>query len=292
MTRQVDYFTPGDKGIMVCRVCPHNCQLKTGQTGICRVRANQEDKLTALNYGQVSSLALDPIEKKPLYHFYPGTMILSVGSFGCNLACSFCQNYSIAQQSPPTRYISPAELAALTAKYSDYGSIGLAFTYNEPLMWLEYIMDVAPRLKEQGFKVVLVSNGFIEKKPLRDLLPFVDAWNVDVKAFNENFYRRLCKGRLDCVKHTVEEIVGKAHLEITTLLIPEENETEEEIRDLARWLASLDPDLVLHLSRYYPAYRMTSPPTGLKTLRNARQIAREYLNYVYLGNVAPEENEM
>lgn len=292
MARRVDYFTHGDNGITICQVCPHHCQLKAGQTGICRVRVNQEGELAALNYGQVSALALDPIEKKPLYHFHPGTMIFSVGSYGCNLACPFCQNYTIAQQLPPTRYISAAKLAALTAEYSAQGSIGLAFTYNEPLMWLEYIMDVAPRLKEQGLKVVLVSNGFIEKKPLQALLPWVDAWNIDVKAFNEEFYRRLCKGQLDTVKNTVEEIVGKAHLEITTLLIPGENEAEDEIRDLARWLASLDPNLVLHLSRYYPAYRLNSPPTELKTLRKARQIAREYLNYVYLGNVAPQENEM
>jgi len=289
---QVQYYEQLDSGSMKCQLCPHQCKLKEGQTGRCRARVNQGEGLMALNYGEVSSLALDPIEKKPLYHFYPGTMILSVGSWGCNLACPFCQNYSIAHQIPPSRYLSPDDLLALSVEYGAQGSIGLAFTYNEPLMWMEYIMDLAPRLQEQGLKVVLVSNGFVEQKPLLDLLPWVDAFNIDVKAFDNNFYQRLCKGKLDPVKRTVEAIVGQAHLEITTLLIPGENDAEEDIRALARWLASLDPNLVLHLSRYFPAYRMNLAPTPLDTLRKSRAIAREYLNYVYLGNVPEEENKI
>ncbi len=286
--RPVRYFSKEEAGIMRCQLCPHQCKLKDGQSGLCRVRVNQNGELMALNYGEVSSLALDPIEKKPLYHFYPGSMILSAGSWGCNLACSFCQNYHIAHQSPVTRFITPGELLDITMECCAQGSIGLAFTYNEPVIWQEYIMDVAPLLQAQGLKVVLVSNGYIENKPLQDLLHYVDAMNIDVKAFNEKFYQRFCKARLDKVKSTVEAALGQAHIEITTLLIPGENDNETEIRALARWLASLDPNTVLHLSRYYPAYKLDLPPTPVDTLKRARDIAREYLNHVYLGNVPGE----
>ncbi len=288
VARQVRYYETEDSGLIRCQLCPHLCKLKDGQTGLCRVRIHRGGELIALNYGEVSSLALDPIEKKPLYHFYPGSMILSVGSWGCNLACPFCQNYSIAHQTPATRFLAPQELLDITVAYRAQGSIGLAFTYNEPAMWQEYIMDLAPLLQAQGLKVVMVSNGYIEQKPLQDLLPLVDAMNIDVKAFNDQFYQRFCKARLDKVKNTVEAAMGQAHIEITTLLIPGENDNEEEIRSLARWLASLDPDTVLHLSRYYPAYKLDLPATPINTLRRARDIAREYLNHVYLGNVAGE----
>lgn len=288
VAKQVRYYEKEDAGLIRCQLCPHQCKLKDGQTGLCRVRVYQGGELIALNYGEVSSLALDPIEKKPLYHFYSGSMILSVGTWGCNLACPFCQNYSIAHQTPPTRFIAPEELLYITVAYRAQGSIGLAFTYNEPAMWQEYIMDLAPLLKAQGLKVVMVSNGYIEQKPLQDLLPFVDALNIDVKAFNDQFYQRFCKARLDKVKSTVEAAMGHAHIEITTLLIPGENDNDEEIRALARWMASLDPDTVLHLSRYYPAYKLDLPATPVNTLKRARDIAREYLNYVYLGNVPGE----
>lgn len=284
----VRYFTKEESGRIRCQLCPQQCFLKEGQTGLCRVRVNQEGELLALNYGEVSSLALDPIEKKPLYHFFPGSMILSAGTWGCNLACPFCQNFSIAHQKPATRFFAPEELLELAVAYRNQGSIGLAFTYNEPAMWHEYIMDLAPLLQAQGLKVVLVSNGYIESQPLQDLLPWVDAMNIDIKAFNDQFYQRLCKARLDKVKNNVETAMKKAHVEITTLLIPGENDGEDEIRNLARWLASLNPDTVLHLSRYFPAYKMELPPTPLNTLRRARDIAREHLKHVYLGNVPGE----
>lgn len=284
----VRYFETEESGRIRCRLCPHHCLLKEGQAGICRVRTLRQGELLALNYGELTSLALDPIEKKPLYHFYPGSMILSAGTWGCNFGCSFCQNYQIAHETPPTRYFAPEELLQIALDYQPEGSIGLAFTYNEPMMWHEYVMDLAPLLKEQDLKVVLVTNGYVESKPLEDMLPYVNAMNIDVKAFNNQFYKRFCKAGLDYVKQTVEKAMQHAHVEITTLLIPGENEQAEEIRALARWLASLNPDTVLHFSRYFPAYKLNLPPTPVSTLKRARETAREYLQHVYLGNVPAE----
>ncbi len=284
------YYEKMDNGVVRCVLCPHHCRLKNEQVGLCRVRSNRAGVLFTYNYGEVSSLALDPIEKKPLFHFYPGSCILSAGSFGCNLACSFCQNYSIAHGVPPTHYLEPENLAELTHNSCEDGSIGLAFTYNEPSIWYEYIWATAPRLKEKGLKTVLVTNGYLEKEPLQRLLPYIDACNIDVKAFNEQFYPELCQGKLQAVKATVENVIGKIHVEITTLIIPGKNDGEREIRELSRWLASLDPNIVLHLSRYHPAYKLDLPPTPEATMIRARDIAREHLEFVYTGNLAGEEN--
>lgn len=289
--KAVQYYKNEDEGRIRCLVCPHNCGLKEGQRGICRVRLNRGGQLITLNYGEVSSLAMDPIEKKPLYHFHPGSMILSAGSWGCNLSCPFCQNYSIAHQIPATRYINPDELLEISLACREQGSIGLAFTYNEPFMWLEYIMDAGPRLHEQGLKVVLVSNGYIELEPLLDLLAFVDAFNIDLKGFSDRFYQRFCMGKLAAVQNTLAAIAGKAHLEVTNLLIPGENDNDEEINSMCRFLADLDPRIVLHFSRYHPAYKMKLPPTPADTLQRAANIAREYLDHVYLGNLPGAEND-
>jgi len=289
--KPVRYYSLEDNGYKRCLVCPHHCRLKEGQRGICRVRMNQEGQLLATNYGEFSALALDPIEKKPLYHFYPGSLILSAGSFGCNLSCPFCQNYHIAHQMPATRYISPDELVEINLACWAQGSIGMAFTYNEPVMWLEYIMDAAPLLQEQGFKVVMVSNGYIETRPLQDLLGWVDAFNIDLKGFSERYYQRMCMGKLAAVQETLTTIAARAHLEVTNLLIPGENDREDEIRDMCCWLAKLDPEMVLHFSAYHPAYKMNLPPTSGETLRRAADIAHEYLKHVYLGNLPGEGND-
>lgn len=289
--KPVQYCINEDDGRKRCLVCPHHCGLKEGQRGICRVRMNREGQLLATNYGEFSALALDPIEKKPLYHFYPGSMILSAGSFGCNLSCPFCQNYSIAHQMPATRYISPEELVEINLACQAQGSIGMAFTYNEPVMWLEYIMDTAPLLHGQGLKVVMVSNGYIEAKPLQDLLGLVDAFNIDLKGFNDRFYQRICMGKLAAVQATLAAIAPCAHLEVTNLLIPGENDHDDEVRDMCRWLANLDSQIVLHFSAYHPAYKMNLPPTPGETLRRAANIAHEYLAHVYLGNLPGEAND-
>lgn len=273
-----------------CLLCPHQCLLKEEQKGLCRVRVNQRGKLFSLNYGELVSLAMDPIEKKPLFHFCPGSLILSAGTFGCNLACAFCQNYVLAHENPDTRSVEPEALVTAARQYKEEGSAGVAFTYNEPAIWYEYVRETAEKLKQENLKVVLVTNGYISKQPLEAILPYVDAMNIDVKAFNEEFYRRNCRGKLEAVQAAVETAVDKTHVEITNLVIPKENDDTDEIKALARWLASLSPDIPLHLSRYHPAYRFQREPTPERTLKQVQDAAREYLKFVYLGNLAQEEN--
>lgn len=287
---EASFYEKMEEQRVKCWLCPHHCILKEGQSGLCRVRVNKEGTLFSLNYAKVASLALDPIEKKPLYHFFPGSMILSAGTYGCNLFCPYCQNYSLAHEKPPTREISPLLLTEIARQSTADGSIGFAFTYNEPTIWYEYVRDAAYSLKAAGLKSVLVTNGYIERAPLEELLPLVDAMNIDVKAFNDDFYRKHCKGRLEAVKATVERAVEMTHVEITTLLIPGENDEPEEIKALASWLAGLNPQIPLHLSRYHPAFKFSREATPAATLERAREIAREDLDFVYIGNVLQEEN--
>lgn len=284
------YYEKLDNEKVRCHLCPHRCLIKEGNNGICRVRVNRGGVLYTLNYGEISSLALDPIEKKPLYHYCPGSLILSAGTFGCNLSCSFCQNYSIAHGQPPTSQAGPEQLVDIAVEARDEGSIGMAFTYNEPSIWYEYVYRCSIKLKEQGLKSILVTNGYIEQQPLKDLMPFIDAMNIDVKAFTNEFYRRNCKAELDKVKTTVEAVVGQVHVEITNLVIPGENDDLQEIKALARWLASLDALIPLHLSRYHPAYKMSLPSTPEQTIYQAHDVAREYLDFVYTGNMSGENN--
>ncbi len=271
---------------VLCRLCPHHCRINPGKRGICRVRVNRGGELVTENYGRMASLALDPIEKKPLFHFFPGQTILSAGTFGCNLSCSFCQNFSLAHETPATQYMSPETLCMITDRAKAQGSVGMAFTYNEPSIWYEYIWDCARLLKEQGLKVVLVTNGYMDPEPLKKILPYIDAMNIDVKAFTNTFYKKLCKGTLEPVLRTVEAAAEHTLVEVTTLLIPGENDQIGEVESLSRWLASVNPKIPLHLSRYHPAYKyQLEPPTPEETLLEAQEIARHYLTFVYLGNV-------
>lgn len=289
--RKASFYDNMEEGGVRCLLCPHRCKLKAGQTGICRVRINRGGELYTLNYGEVVSLALDPIEKKPLYHFCPGKWILSAGTWGCNFKCGFCQNYEIAQGNPASSFVTAEEMAGAALRSVEDNSVGLAFTYNEPTIWYEYVRDTAARLKEMNLKVVLVTNGFIENKPLQELLPLVDAMNIDVKAFTDEFYRRRCKGRLDQVKQNVETAAAATHVEITTLLIPGENDSPDDMRELSHWLASIDRHIPLHLSRYHPAYHFDRPATDPGIMEKARDVAREHLDFVYLGNLPGEEND-
>ena len=273
---------------VICGLCPHACALVEGQTGYCRGRANQQGKIRPLNYGKVTSLALDPIEKKPLRQFYPGSRILSVGSFGCNLRCPFCQNYTISQQGKeiPCRSMSAEELAGLAGKLSQEppGNIGVAFTYNEPLIGWEFLLDTARLVRADRLKVVVVTNGMIEEEPLRALLPWIDAMNIDLKAFNPAFYDWV-GGSLETVKRSIRLASAACHVEVTTLVIPGKNDSEAEMAAEAQWLAGVDPNIPLHISRYFPYYQSDIPATPAAVISRLVEVAGRYLPSVYPGNL-------
>ncbi len=270
-----------------CELCFHRCELEEGQTGLCQARGNRGGAIVPLNYGKLTSLALDPMEKKPLRRFYPGSMILSVGSFGCNLRCPFCQNHEISMAGDggiQTVEVSPEQLADKAMELRPQGNIGVAYTYNEPLVGYEYVRDCAALVHERGMVNVLVTNGTMEEAPFRALLPLINAANIDLKGFAPAWYRRL-GGNLETVKCSIALAAERCHVEVTTLLVPGENDSVEEIRDLARWLASVNPKIPLHLSRFFPRYRMTDrPPTPVGSVYALAETAREHLTYVYTGN--------
>ena len=272
---------------VTCELCFHHCHLEEGQTGFCRARICRNGAVVLLNYGKLTSLALDPIEKKPLRRFHPGSLILSVGSFGCNLRCPFCQNHEISMAGEAeiqTVKVSPAQLAAKASELRAHGNIGVAYTYNEPLVSYEYVRDCAELVHEQGMVNVLVTNGTIEEGPWRALLPLIDAANIDLKGFTPAGYRRL-GGDSETVKRSIALAAERCHVEVTTLLIPGENDSAEEIRALAQWLASVSQSIPLHLSRFFPQYKMTDrPPTPVEQVYRLAEAAREYLSYVYTGN--------
>ncbi|NLA81914.1 MAG: radical SAM protein, partial [Clostridiaceae bacterium] len=239
------------------------------------------------NYGRLTSLALDPIEKKPLSFFRPGTMILSAGSFGCNMACPFCQNYEIAREAAASRHsrdVSPRALVEEALALRDRGNIGIAFTYNEPLVGYEYVRDSAILARQAGLETVVVTNGQIEVQPLEELLPHISAWNIDLKAFSQEGYRRL-GGRLEVTLRTIEMTQAVSHVEVTTLLVPGLSDGEEDMKKEAAFLASLDPDIPLHLSRYFPCYQYDAAATPRQTLYRLRDLASQSLNRVLLGNI-------
>lgn len=269
-----------------CLLCPHGCVISEGKQGRCRVRKNVAGKLYLLNYGLVTSLALDPIEKKLLKRFFPGKQVFSLGTFGCNFACSFCQNWQIAHQKEvATHFLAPEEAVAKAKEFLPLGNVGIAYTYSEPLMWFEYVLETAKLAKEAGLKNVLVTNGYLNPQPLKELLPFLDAVNLDIKAFTQEFYEKLCQGRLAPVLHSAKLLASNCHLEVTTLLIPQQNDSPEEIAELAQWIAQLDRQIPLHLTRYFPNYKLQTSATARETMLRAKKVAEEYLDYVYLGNI-------
>lgn len=275
------FYQSEENGLVRCKLCPHNCKISNNKTGICQVRKNIDGKLYSINYGKVSSLGIDPVEKKPLYHFHPQAEVLSLGSWGCNMACSFCQNWQISQQKPRLREFKPAEIVE-TALDKDIDL--LAYTYSEPTVFYEYMLETAELAHKKGLKNIMVSNGFINQKPLEKLIPFLDAANIDLKAFNNDFYEKHCKGGLEAVKRTIKMLAEEIHLEVTNLIVTDLNDDLEELESLFRWLAEINNEIPLHLGRYHPAYKLDNPPTDLELMKKAYQEAEKYLEHVYLGN--------
>ena len=264
--KEAMYYEKMNNGRVKCFLCPHRCTIKDGYSGICGVRKNKNGILNTINYGKISSYAYDPIEKKPLRNFYPNTRIFSIGSFGCNLKCRFCQNWHIL---------------ALAGE----NSIGIAYTYNEPTIWYEYVFHIAKKIREIGLKNVLVTNGYIEQEPLKELLPFIDALNIDLKSYDDEYYRELCGGNIGPILETIKMSAEKSHVEITTLIVEGENDSPEKIGSMAYWISQIDKNIPLHITRYFPAYKMNNPPTSLDILTELKEQADKYLKYVYLGNV-------
>jgi pyruvate formate lyase activating enzyme len=269
-----------------CSICPRRCDLAEGQTGFCRARKNVAGTIMCENYGKLTALALDPIEKKPLMRFHPGAFILSAGSYGCNLRCPFCQNsdISMADGRCRTTDVSPGELADRALALRPQGNIGIAYTYNEPLVGYEYVRDCAALAREKGLVNVLVTNGYVCEAPLRALLPLIDAMNIDLKGFTQDFYT-FVGGDLETVKTAIRLSAAQCHVEVTTLVIPGLNDSPDAMDAEASWLASVNPGIPLHISRFFPRYRMQDrPPTPVETILRLQRVATEHLRYVYTGN--------
>lgn len=288
------YESLSDKSVQ-CFLCPNRCAMAPGGWGACKARKNIDGKLYSMVYGKIATAHVDPIEKKPFFHVLPGSKAFSVATTGCNMRCLFCQNWEISQSFPGDISAQPMtpEQVVSAAKASDAKSI--AFTYNEPSIAYEYVLDIAKLAKSKGLKTLMVSSGYIEEKPLRELLPYIDAYKIDLKAFQEKFYKKLTGGHLDAVLNTLKIIKQSGvWLEIVTLIIPGENDSDEEFRTMARWIKiNLGDDVPLHFSRFFPQYKLQNlPPTPSETMVRARKIAMEEgLKFVYTGNIADTEAE-
>jgi pyruvate formate lyase activating enzyme len=280
-----------------CRLCSHRCKIKDGKRGICAVRENHDGKLYTLVYGRVIAEHIDPIEKKPLFHFYPGTTAYSIGTVGCNFRCKHCQNADISQF--PIEYSpnivgkerTPAEIVN-AARQANCASI--AYTYTEPTIFFEFAYDIAQLAAKEGIKSVFVSNGYMTEEAARTLAPCLDAINIDLKAFTDDFYKKICGARLQPVLDSIRLMVELGvWVEVTTLIIPHHNDSDSELREIARFIREVDPGIPWHVTRFHPTYKLTDePPTPVETLRRARKIGiEEGLRYVYEGNVPGESGE-
>ena len=285
--KKARFYTPSDGGVR-CLLCPHHCRIKEGGRGLCRSRECRDGKLYALSYGIPCALADDPVEKKPLNRFMPGTRCLSLGCTGCNLSCRWCQNSSISQVAPEdadATVLSPEEIVGICLKH---GLPSIAYTYTEPFTWFEYMYDIAVLAHAKGLKNILVSAGYVEKEPLRELLPYLDAANIDIKAMDDDIYRRYCGATLAPVLENILAMKNAGvHVEITNLLVTGLNDSEEQVRRLCQWMVDNGlQDVPLHLSRYFPRYRYKESPTPASTLKKAREVAHSAgIQTVYLGNI-------
>jgi pyruvate formate lyase activating enzyme len=279
--RVAAHWVPDGDGV-ACGLCPHRCRIAEGKAGICGVRENRGGTLFAATYGKVAAVAVDPIEKKPLFHFHPGARILSIGSVGCNLRCDFCQNHHLVLRRAP---VEPVRIEDLVRAARRESSVGIAYTYNEPLIQFEFVLESAKAFRAAGMKNVLVTNGYVNPAPLAELLPLVDAMNIDLKSMDPAFYRKICGGDLDPVLATIRTAAKATHVEITTLLYTGHNDAEADVRKVVDFIAGMDREIPLHISRYFPMHRATAPPTPPDRLASAYGIARERLPFVYVGNV-------
>ncbi|HPD37334.1 MAG TPA: AmmeMemoRadiSam system radical SAM enzyme [Mesotoga infera] len=282
------YFDEYDEGsTLQCLLCPRHCVIKQGEVGFCKTRRNVDGMLYSLNYGQLTSIAIDPIEKKPLFHFFPGETILSVGSWGCNLSCEFCQNWEISKDRPKViKHVMPQQLIQIATERK---SKGIAFTYNEPVVSFEFILDTSRAASKEGIYSVLVTNGVIEREPMELLSQSMRAMNIDIKGWNDDFYRKEIGTEKANVLRSIEiAIKSGVHIELTTLIIPGKNDNLEEMEEEALWIKSLSPDIPLHINRYFPNYHYTVPATQVESLIELASKAKKHLNYVYVGNVVLE----
>ncbi len=276
------YWSKSSKGRVQCELCPNNCSIAPGKQGICNIRENRDGNLYALMYNRIAAANIDPIEKKPLYHFLPATPILSLGTAGCTLHCQFCQNWHMVEGNVNLQECTPEEAVALAIERK---VLSIAYTYNEPLVWFEYVLDTARLARAQGIRNVLVTNGYLNPQPFQEILPFIDALNIDLKSIREHFYSELCGGSLQPVLNNIRKASEQTIVEVTNLIIPGENDSREEIEELVSFVASLPSVVPLHFSRYSPQYKMSNPPTPSQTLLMAYEIATKQLPYVYLGNI-------
>lgn len=293
MKKEAMFWKPMQHSAVQCFLCPHHCVIPSEKHGICGVRQNEQGRLYSLIYQACSSIAADPIEKKPLYHFYPGSRVLSLGSVGCTFRCDHCQNYSISMATPDEYTLEDLPAEALPEMAEKQGCQGVAWTYNEPVIWHEYTLEAARIVKNAGLYTVYVTNGYIEEEPLTQLVPYLDAMNVDVKAFHEDFYKRICRARLAPVIRTCELAKEQGvHLELTYLVIPGLNDDAAEIKGFCDWVnGKLGSDTPVHFSRFHPDYQMKEvQATPFSTLLRCQRVAKDaHLQYVYLGNLAHGE---
>ena len=279
----------------ICTVCHNACNLNEGAVGLCHARKYEDGRFKCANYGLITSIALDPIEKKPLNLFYPGSNIISVGSYGCNLRCPFCQNHEISygfgqHYQMGCRYISPGELADIAEEYIPQGNIGVAFTYNEPLIGFEYVIDASFEVHKKGMKTVLVSNGNVSGKIAEKVIPHIDAMNIDLKGFTDEYYTDFLKGDRKMVMDFIAMAAPKCHVEVTTLIVPTYNDTPEEISQIARWIAGLNggkgkETVALHINRYFPRFNLTDiPAPSYDKMNLLATAASEFIDHVFIGN--------
>jgi len=285
---EASFYEKRENGSVRCRLCPHNCVILDGKYGICGVRKNSAGLLYTEIYGRLTAVAMDPIEKKPLYHFYPGSRILSIGTRGCNMKCPYCQNWHISQdRTARTSHYSSEEIVEAAIKEK---SVGIAYTYSEPIIWYEYVSDTAIMARDKGLKNVMVTNGFINREPLEKLLDYIDAMNIDLKSFREDTMRKVQKASLPDVLATIQTAHARGcHIELTTLVVTGINDDMDEMNDIIDFIASVDKNIPWHISRYYPNYKYDRQATDVQFMMKAHEEAEKKLNFVYCGNVSSDE---